>query len=142
MSLSSDDTVEIPQLYSRYSTAIDTGDSAGFANCFVPDGVFDNGMALLEGSEAISKFAEQTYSAMPGMRHNATNIVLDAVDTVGMRGSTDDTDRATGSAFLIGYLVDDGYSVVATGRYADELVKTVDGWRFSKRVFKIDRESA
>ena len=46
MSLSANDTAEILQLYSRYSTAIDTGDCAGFANCFVPNGIFDNGRAL------------------------------------------------------------------------------------------------
>ena len=136
MSLTPDDTVNILQLYSRYSTAIDTGDGAGFANCFVPDGVFDNGMNVLEGFEAISKFAVQTHSAMPGMRHNATNIVVDSIAAADAADTS--TDRAQGSAFLIGYVVDGGYKVIVTGRYIDELVKTADGWRFSRRVFKMD----
>jgi len=131
MSLNTDDTVGILQLYSRYSTAIDTGDSAGFANCFVPDGVFDNGMAVVEGHSDISKFADQTHSAMPGMRHNATNIVVDELGEGG--------DRASGSAFLIGYLIAGGYKVIVTGRYEDELEKTDAGWRFTKRVFKMDK---
>ena len=134
MDLSTDDTTEILQLYSRYSTAIDTGDANGFANCFVPDGIFDNGMAVIEGRTGISKFADQTHSAMPGMRHNATNIVLEGT-TTGDSGQQ----RATGSAFLIGYLVDGGYKVIVTGRYEDELEKSADGWRFTKRVFAMDK---
>ena len=131
MSLGMDDTTEILQLYSRYSTAIDTGDATGFGNCFVADGVFDNGMAVIEGQSEIGKFADQTHSAMPGMRHNATNIVVDGIGA--------DRSKATGSAFLIGYLVDGGYKVIVTGRYEDELKKTADGWRFTKRVFKMNK---
>jgi hypothetical protein len=127
MSLSTDDKIDILQLYSRYNTAIDTGDSAGFGACFVPDGVFDSGMSVVEGQTAISEFATQTHSAMPGMRHNSFNIVLDG-----------DGESATGSAFLIGYLVDGGYKVIVTGRYTDELTKASAGWRFNKRVFKAD----
>lgn len=127
MSLSSNDLVEINHLYARYNTAIDTGDADGFAACFVPDGHFDSGMSVIEGQEGIAGFAAQTHSAMPGMRHNATNIVIDG-----------DSSNATGSAFLIGYLVDGGYKVIVTGRYLDELTKTGEGWRFTKRVFRAD----
>jgi hypothetical protein len=127
MTLSTDDKIDILQLYSRYSTAIDTGDGADFGACFVPNGILDNGLNILEGQEAIGGFAEQTHSAMPGMRHNALNIVIDG-----------DGECATASAFLIGYLVDGGYKVIVTGRYADELSKQEGDWRFSNRVFKMD----
>jgi len=127
MSLSTDDTIHILQLYSRYNTAIDTGDSTAFGACFVPDGVLDNSMNVLEGQTALGAFATQTHSALPSMRHNATNIVVDG-----------DGKTATGSAFLIGYLVDGGYKVITTGRYTDELTKASEGWRFSKRVYKAD----
>jgi len=127
MSLPTEDTTEILQLYSRYSTAIDTGDGAGFGGCFVDDGIFDNGMNALVGPVDIAEFANQTHSAMPGLRHNATNIVIDG-----------DGPSATGSAFLIVYLTDGGYKVITTGRYADELAKTDDGWRFTRRAFTPD----
>ncbi len=128
MSLSSDDIIEIQQHYARYNTAIDTGDGKGFAACFVPQGVFDSGMGdVIEGREGIAGFADQTHSAMPGMRHNVTNIVIEG-----------DGSHAQGSAFLIGYLTDGGYKVIVTGRYTDELTKTDDGWRFTKRIFKAD----
>jgi hypothetical protein len=127
MSLETSDTIDILQLYARYNTAIDTGDDAGFGGCFVPDGVFDSGMAVIEGREGISAFAKGTHAGLPGMRHNALNIVVEG-----------DTPNATGSAFLIGYRVDGGYQVIVTGRYQDELTKTAEGWRFTKRVFRAD----
>ena len=127
MGLTTDDTINILQLYSRYNTAIDTGDGSDFGACFVPDGIFDNGMKVIEGRSDIAEFAAQTHSAMPGLRHNAVNIVIEG-----------DGESAAGSAFLIGYLVDGGYKVIVTGRYTDELSKAGEGWRFTKRVFKAD----
>lgn len=127
MALATDDTIEILQLYARYNTAIDSGDAPAFGACFTPDGVFDNGMGVIEGPEAIAAFATQTHQGMPGLRHNATNIVVDETD-----------DGARGSAFLIGYLVDGGYKVIVTGRYEDRLARTDEGWRFTKRVFRAD----
>ena len=127
MSLSTQDSLDILQLYSRYNTAIDTGDTKTFANCFVADGKFDAGIQVMDGHEAIAGFAAGTHKALPGMRHNATNLVIDGAG-----------DRATGSAFLIGYDTTDGYKVIVTGRYMDELTKTNQGWKFSRRIFSPD----
>lgn len=129
MSLSTDDLVEIQHLYARYNTAIDTGDGKTFAECFSDHPHFDSGLSVIEDLEGIAGFAVQTHSAMPGMRHNSTNIVIDGKTT---------GDGATASAFLIGYLVDGGYKVIVTGRYLDELAQTEGGWRFTKRVFRAD----
>ena len=92
MPLTTDDVIEIQQLYSRYNTAIDTGDGATFGGLFVPEGVF-NPLHALRGPGRDSEFAVKTHEAMPLMRHNATNIVVDG-----------DDDHATGSAFLLGYI--------------------------------------
>ena len=128
MPLNTDDSIQIEQLYARYNTAIDTGDGEGFAQCFVPDGIFNPGHAVLEGQEAISAFANDTHKNMPKMRHNATNLVIDV-----------DGDTATGSAFLIGYLAAPEYKVIATGRYIDQLTRSSDGWRFTDRQFTMDQ---
>ena len=128
MPLTTDDTSEILQLYARYNTAIDTGDGKTFGGCFVPEGVFNPGHAVLEGHEAIAEFGNQTHQAMPLMRHNATNIVVEG-----------DGRTASGSAFLIGYLAGPDYKVIVTGRYADTLTKTDSGWRFVERVFTADQ---
>lgn len=127
MPLSTDDLIEIQHLYAKYNTAIDTGDGEGFARCYTEPAYFDSGMSVVESLEGIADFAVQTHTNMPGMRHNSTNIVLEG-----------DGEKAQGSAFLIGYLVDGGYKPIVTGRYRDELVKTAEGWRFTRRVFKMD----
>jgi len=128
MALSTEDTLAILQLYARYNTAIDTGDGKTFGNCFVADGVFEPGQGRIEGQEAIAAFGVQTHEAMPLMRHNATNIVLEGNDST-----------ATGSAFLIGYLAGSEYKVIVTGRYSDSLTKTDDGWHFVERLFSMDK---
>ena len=127
MPLTTDDVIEIQQLYARYNTAIDTGDGATFGGLFVPEGTFNPGHMLCEGQAAISEFAVKTHEAMPLMRHNATNVVVDG-----------DGDEATGSAFLLGYLAGSDYKVITTGRYQDKLTKTADGWRFTERVYHPD----
>jgi uncharacterized protein (TIGR02246 family) len=128
MALSLEDTTAILQLYSRYNTAIDTGDGKGFGNCFTAEGIFEPGNGRVEGQEAIAEFGNQTHESMPLMRHNATNIVVEG------DGST-----ATGSAFLIGYLAGSEYKVIVTGRYSDSLTKTDGGWRFTERLFAMDK---
>jgi actinorhodin biosynthesis protein ActVIA len=131
MSLTTSDVIEIQQLYARYNTAIDTGDTQRFAACFIPNGQFDSGMSVIEGREGLAAFADQTHSAMPALRHNATNIVIEAE-------SSEAPSTATGSAFLTAYLVDGGFKVIITGRYQDEFARTNEGWLFSKRVFRAD----
>lgn len=127
MSLSTDDIVAINQLYARYNHAIDTGDGAGFAACFSADGQLDTGGGAEVGHEAIAAFAAGTHEMLPGLRHQANNIVVDG-----------DGDTATGSAFLVAFTVDGGYKPMITGRYTDELVRTGDGWRFRSRSFTPD----
>ena len=128
MALSTDDLTEIQHLYAQYNTAIDTGAGADFGACYVEDGYFNSGMSIIEGRPGLEEFAVQTHTNLPAMRHNATNIVVKG-----------DGQTATGSAFLIGYTVNGGYKVIVTGRYQDELVKTPEGWRFSRRVFEMDQ---
>jgi len=127
MTLTAEDLTLINALYARYNTAIDTGDGAGFAACFTPDGHLDTGMGGQTGTEAIAAFGTGTHETLPGLRHQSNNIVVDG------DGST-----ASGGAFLVAYNVEGGYTVMATGRYTDELAKTDAGWRFTSRVFVAD----
>ena len=127
MSLSTDDTVQILQLYARYNTAIDTGDGPGFAGCFVPDGIFQNPLGVSTGHEEIAAFCDNNHKMLPDLRHMANNIVVDG-----------EGDQATGSAFLIGYRTAEGFQVIVTGRYRDRLSRTPQGWRFVERAFSAD----
>jgi uncharacterized protein (TIGR02246 family) len=128
MPLELEDTTAILQLYARYNTAIDTGDGETFGQCFAENGVFEPGHATITGHENLVEFAHQTHNAMPLMRHNATNILVDG-----------DGSNATSSSFLIGYLAGKEYKVIVTGRYADKLAKIDGRWRFTERVFSMDQ---
>lgn len=127
MNLSTDETLEILQLYARYNTAIDSHDPKAFSACFVGEGRLDSSTGIFDGHDAIAGFAAAVNSNQPGMRHNPTNIVVEV-----------DGQSATGSAFLICYDVQGGFRVTATGRYADRLRRTASGWRFTQRVFTPD----
>jgi hypothetical protein len=131
--LSAQDLADIQGLYARYNWALDEGDAEGWAATFTADGVFkieDQGPAGVNaGHDAIVKFA-QGFRASIGkhVKHWNTNLLLTPTAT-----------GATGRVYLI--LVDFGTkpaSIVTSATYSDELAKTAQGWRFTKRAVKGD----
>jgi len=128
MTLTADDVVAIQQLYAAYNHRIDFGSAEEWADCFTPDAVFDSGYSVEKGREALLAFHGTTRAMVPGIRHFATNILIDG-----------DDDTATGSAYLeatTGFGAD--RTPIATGRYDDSLVRTDEGWRFVRRVMRPD----
>lgn len=124
-SLTAQDLVDIQQLYARYNWALDSGDSEGYASTFTPDGVFNTNV----GHDAIVKFADGFHAGLGAhVRHWNTNLMILPTST-----------GATGQVYLV--LVDFGTkpaTIVTSASYADELVKTAQGWRFKKRATKGD----
>jgi uncharacterized protein (TIGR02246 family) len=120
--MTAQDYFEIQQLYAKYNHAIDSGDGEAYADTFTPDGVFNNNA----GREALVKFVKETWvGRMNGAnrQHWNTNLMLNG-----------DSKKATGSVYLM--IVDlstKPVSVMAMAMYADELTKTPQGWRFTKR---------
>lgn len=126
MALTTDDIVQIQQLYAAYNFAVDDGDGKAFAAVFTADGTLLAGPDPVSGSEALSTFAAGVGGS--GMRHIANNIVLEG-----------DGNTARGRAYLQLVRSGDGGTMLAmTGRYEDELVKGPDGWAFSERRFTPD----
>ena len=123
--LTSDDLVEIQQLYATYNWALDSGDSEGYANTFTADGAFNNNV----GHEAIKKFADGFHAGFGShVKHWNTNLLI-----------TPTVSGAKGQVYLV--LVDFAgmpATIVTSATYSDELVKTADGWRFTKRATKGD----
>lgn len=123
--LTADDLVEIQQLYATYNWAIDAGDSKGYAATFTPDGVFNTHV----GHDAIVKFADGFHAGLGShVRHWNTNLMIRPTPT-----------GANGQVYLL--LVDYATkppSLFASASYSDELVKTAQGWRFTKRTTKGD----
>lgn len=124
--LSTQDYVEIEQLYARYNHAIDSGDAAGWAATFIPEGKFQQ----LAGTEALKGFVRNWVEARNGanLRHWNSNLVI-----------TPAAEGANASVMLM--LLNVGTkpaAIAATGMYTDKLVKTDAGWRFAARTVKID----
>lgn len=127
MTLSTEDRLEIQELYARYNHALDFGDASGWAGCFTPDGVFASPNGSFTGSEQLQQFANGFAERMTG-RHWTNNLVIDPAG-----------EGATGKCYLMLYrLAEGGPSILTTGVYNDELVRTAAGWRFSKRTVVAD----
>ena len=119
--LSAQDYAEIQQLYARYNVAIDTGDAEAYAATFTPDGMFNN----FTGRDALIGFIKTWRERLNGAsrRHWNSNLLISG-----------DTKTASGSVYLM--LLDVSTkpaTIVAVGSYTDSLIKTSDGWRFTKR---------
>jgi ketosteroid isomerase-like protein len=123
--LTAQDFVDIQALYAKYNWALDAGDAEGYASTFTPDGVFNNNV----GHDAIVKFAETFHAGLGAhVRHWNTNLMI-----------LPTADGAHGQVYLV--LVDFATkpaSIATSASYADDLVKTAQGWRFKKRATKGD----
>lgn len=128
--LSAEDYMEIQQLYAKYNFAIDSGDAEGYAATFTEDGVFNN----FKGKDALIGFVKRYTEGMNGpmRRHWNSNLLV-----------TGDGKTAEGKVYLI--LLDLSTTPPSAGTtaiYNDTLVKTADGWRFSKRTTTGDPKPA
>ena len=128
--LSAQDYFEIQQLYAQYNNAIDGGDAEGWAATFTRDGVFNT----FVGHDALVNFVKTWREKLGGATRKHWNNNLQI---------TGNSKEASGSVYLM--LVDFGTkppSILATATYTDSLVKTKDGWRFTKRTTKGDSPPA
>ena len=111
--LSTDDLVEIQQLYARYSWTIDAGDGEGWAATFTADGVFNTNV----GHDALVKFATTFHSGLgTHVRHWNTNMMIAPT-----------SDGARGQVYLV--LMDFGTkptSIAASATYSDVLIPPSD----------------
>ena len=125
--LTTQDYVEIQQLYARYVMTIDSGDAEGWANTFTPDGVFNNNS---RGHAALVQFVHDWRDKRNGgdRRHWNSNLMI-----------TPTEDGAAGAVYLL--LLDISTkppAPVTSAVYEDALLKTPQGWRFKTRVLHSD----
>jgi hypothetical protein len=129
--LSTQDYIEIQQLYARYNHAIDTGNAEGWADTFTADGTFNT---TWKNRQGLVDFIHRWTGQMNGAnrRHWNSNLVI-----------TPTADGASGTVYLM--LLDVGAkppSIASTMKYTDVLVKTPQGWRFRSREVKPDPPAA
>jgi hypothetical protein len=123
--LTAADQAEIQLLYAKYNHAIDSGDAEEWAATFTPNGVFNERFA---GREALIGFINTWKASGMIRRHWNNNLLISG-----------DARAARGSVYLM--LMNVGVrpaAILATGVYLDDLIKTDAGWRFERRVVKID----
>jgi ketosteroid isomerase-like protein len=130
--LTADETLRIHDLYARYNQALDSGDADTYVACFLPDGRLVRDGATVTGAAELADFAAA--AATDRLQHFVSNIAVDGL----LIGSADGF--ATGRAdVLVLSQRADSPSLVAAGRYADQLRCGPDGWRFAERRYETAR---
>jgi uncharacterized protein (TIGR02246 family) len=131
----------ITDVLTQYSYRWDSKDSAGFAELFTEDGILErevNGetinTATIKGREAIYNYAKTSHEgrlADRQSRHHFSGIVfLDLNETTAV----------TENMALITHQTKkhDAAYIRSSGYYLNSWQKTMNGWRISKRILKVD----
>ncbi len=131
--LTPEDYAEIYQLYSAYTRATDmggAGDGSDYAACFTPDAEFEQSGRINKGHDALKKMIKVFHAGIQkngwSSRHTYTSLSV-----------TPSPEGARGSVYALIFNVTARPPFVDhSGVYEDTLVKTAQGWRFKKRIFK------
>jgi hypothetical protein len=123
------DRLEIDDLLTRYTVAVDTKDWDLLATCFTPDAHIDyRASGGTEGSyPEVAAWLAEILAAFPMTQHFCTNRMV-----------TIDGDTATARSYFynpMGMPDADGQKLMFVGGYYnDHLVRTPDGWRIRERI--------
>lgn len=115
-----EDVEAIRTLDAVYCRLLDDGDWPGLVELFTPDGCFD-GLSVVTGrDDLLAFFSGLADGGLTAFWHHVSNLEVSV-----------DGDTATGTSLLWQPCVVDGVAHVAAGRYADRLVRTAEGWRYT-----------
>ena len=121
------DERDITQLCYRYGTALDTRDWPLLRTCFTEDAVTEyEGLGAFEGYPAIEQVCQGALGSLDRSHHLIGNVQVEV-----------DGDAATAQCYLHAQHVKAGTPGgdlhVIAGRYTDQVTRTPDGWRFTRR---------
>lgn len=122
-----EDRQDITDVLIRYATGIDRRDWSLFRTVFTDDCELDYGeIGTFHGVDAVTDFMVTTHAAAGHTMHRVSNIVV-----------TVSGDTAQAHAYVDALVMStDGQSGVnAVGYYDDDLVRTADGWKVTRRTF-------
>jgi len=120
----------IRELMARYCFHFDNGEFDAWLDLFTADGAFDLGSrGRFGGRENLQKFLKSLplTNGVPMMKHCVMNSIVSV-----------DADRATAQSYVVVVRGGDHLALSVAARYADQLEKTGDGWRFSERKVYLD----
>ncbi|MGB3796041.1 MAG: nuclear transport factor 2 family protein [Alteraurantiacibacter sp.] len=124
------DRAEIEKLLLDYGRTIDARDFDAFGDLFTEDGEYGSNASMAVGPEAIAAGMRAIFEAN-AMGFEKPNYHVFFNTDIDMDG-----DRTTATSMSF-YMVpgEDGKPQIALiARYADQLARTREGWRFRKRV--------
>ena len=126
--MSAEEIIEINHLTNRYNQAADSGNGEAFAETFTEDGILEMpGSDPIDDRYALTVTGNNITKLIEGVRHWTNNQVVEI-----------NGDSATASCYLLLMSAGSPPNMMTTGRYSDELTKTVEGWRFTKRNVSLD----
>jgi len=117
-----EDAEAIRTLDAAYCRLLDDGDWPALVRLFLPDGTFDGLSEVTGHADLLAFFGGLAGGGLTAFWHHISNLEI-AVDG----------DEATVRSLLWQPCVVDGVPHVASGRYADRLVRTPDGWRYARK---------
>ena len=124
------DRTEISDVLYRYSSAVDSFDSDGLRGVLADDiwAQYGNGEPVRGGDTLAAWIVEATASVV--WQHHLLNVYHVTIDG----------DQASTLSYLTSYQVfreNPDAAVILVARYHDELRRTPDGWKLSKRVMEL-----
>jgi uncharacterized protein (TIGR02246 family) len=126
-----DDKDAIREVLAEYCFRLDDGRFDAMAALFTEDGTWDTAFGSATGRTAIARLAQSLREGPPQPRprgiHLVTNIAI----------ALDGACATVRSNWIVATNGADGPKIGSGGGYADEMVRTAEGWRFRTR--KIDR---
>lgn len=121
----------IREVLAEYCFRLDGGRFDEMAALFTEDGTWDTAFGKATGRAAIARLAQSLREGPPQPRprgiHLVTNIAI----------ALDGDRAAVRSNWIVATNSAEGPKIGSGGGYADEMVRTAEGWRFRTR--KIDR---
>jgi 3-phenylpropionate/cinnamic acid dioxygenase small subunit len=126
-SIDAADRQAIADVLVQYATGIDRRDWARLRACFTDDCVADYGdIGVWHGADEIASWMEEAHRECGHTMHRITNQVV-----------SPDGDRVLARCYVdaVVMFADNQSGVRAVGFYDDELVRTDEGWKISRRQY-------
>jgi len=125
-----EDRTDIADVLYRYSSAVDSFDTAGVRSALADDiwAQYGNGDPVEGGDKLAAWIAEATATVI--WQHHLLNVYHIDIDG----------DQAKTISYLTSYQVfkeNPKTAVILVARYHDELKRTPDGWKISKRIMEL-----
>jgi 3-phenylpropionate/cinnamic acid dioxygenase small subunit len=128
-----EDQAQISDVLIRYATGIDQRDWPLFRTCWTADVDVDYGdIGTFSGVDAITGFMARMHDGMGPTHHFMSNFVI---DVEGGHAAA----RSYVHAILVVTQDDSANWIDVLGNYADEFVRTVEGWRIRRRTARMAR---